>query len=506
MSTSSPFRLPLLSLLTVLAGSALAWWLLGRPETGIDDADIFFVYARHLADGHGFVYNIGGEHVEGFTSLLWTLLCACLFRITDHVEIPLYLLNLLIGAATVWVCLQRVHKPALFLLLLAAVPAWFAWCQVTLMETGLWSRLLTLSVLAMVDRRRYLFALLLPLLVVTRPESMLLGIWLLVMFGWYAADRQEWRKGLKSAAVPALAFSGALLALTAFRMQYFGFPVPNTYYAKVSPSLSANLWNGTGYLLNYLFSNPAVLPVLATWTWILVRGWRNRRDGLNQATLIALCLLPGIGIPVLVGGDHFGGSRFYQPLWPLLCLLAANEWPVLFGRMKPMKARAALLALVLCGWMLFPLTSWMKHEFHIAREGRETGAALAEMFGDLDEYPTVATITAGGSKFAYPGTVLDLMGLNATAMAHAPGPRAGYKNHTAFNRDIFYAWYPDILLCGQDAAFDARVLKGLPFDNRFRQRYLKVELQRNRRAVAAYYSHRFLERLHGEAQSIGLRP
>ena len=239
--------------------------------------------------------------------------------------------------------------------------------------------------------------------------------------------------------------------------------------------------------------------VLAIWLWVIVRGLRQYRKDPNSAnTLIALCLLPGIAIPVMFGGDHFGGARFYQPIWPLLCLLVVNEWPVLLGRMRPLQAWTALLALVLCGWMLFPFTARLKHEFRIARDGRETGAALATMFRDLEEYPTVATITAGGIKFAYPGTVLDLMGLNATEMAHASGPRTGYKNHTAFNRDIFYAWHPDILLCGQDPEFDAKVLKGLPFDDRFRQLYLKVELHRNRRAVDAYYSHRFLERLHIE--------
>ncbi len=490
----------MIALLTVLIGSGLTWLLLSRPATGIDDADIFFVYARHWADGHGFVYNIGSERVEGFTSLLWTLICACIFRVTDHVELPLYLFNLLIGAAIVWVCLRRVDNPWLFLILLASVPAWFAWCQLTLMETGLWCRLLTLAILAVVDRRRILFALMLPLLVITRPESMVWGVWLILLMGWTGAGAEGWRKGLRYAVVPAVVFALALVALIAFRIHYFGYPVPNTFYAKVSPSLSVNLWNGTGYILKFIFGSPVVFLAMATWGWILVRGLRNWRAGLDQGTLIALCLLPGIGIPVLVGGDHFGGARFYQPIWPLLCVLAATEWPVLFERMRPRRARSVLLVLVLCGWMLFPLTAHMKHEFRIAREGRETGTALEFMFNDLEALPSVATITAGGFKYAYPGTVYDIMGLNATAMAHAPGLRTGYKNHTAFNRDVFYAWHPDILLCGEDAEFDAYVLKGLPTEARFENRYIKVVLQRNDREVNAYYSHAFLEQVHQARQ------
>jgi len=112
----------------------------------------------------------------------------------------------------------------------------------------------------------------------------------------------------------------------------------------------------------------------------------------------------------------------------------------------------------------------------------------------------VATITAGGSKYGYPGTAYDLMGLNATEMAHVPGPRAGYKNHTAFNRDVFYKWHPDIMLCGKDPEFDAYVLKGLLTEDRFNQMYAKVELQRNGRKVNAYYSHAFLEQVHWARQ------
>jgi arabinofuranosyltransferase len=209
-------------------------------------------------------------------------------------------------------------------------------------------------------------------------------------------------------------------------------------------------------------------------------------------------LLPGIGIPVLVGGDHFDGFRFYQPVWPLLCLLAADQWSVWVERMVPLFRRSiqwAVPVLVLCGWIFFPFRPGMKNEFFIAQAGRDKGEALARMFRDMDHYPTVASITAGGIKYSYPGTVLDLMGLNATQMAHAPGPRTGVKNHAAFNHDVFYAWNPDIVLCGGSAEFDAQVLKGLPDEEHFRQLYIKLTLERGGYEVPAYYSHRFLEQL-----------
>ena len=65
-------------LFTLLLVGVAAWAIWARfeyPRTGIDDANIFFVYAQNAANGHGFVYNVGGERVEGFSSLLWTLIC-----------------------------------------------------------------------------------------------------------------------------------------------------------------------------------------------------------------------------------------------------------------------------------------------------------------------------------------------------------------------------------------------------------------------------------------------
>src|SRR5213075_1752282 len=46
-----------------------------RVHAPIDDAFIFYRYAKNLVHGHGLVYNVG-ERVEGITSLLWTLLIA----------------------------------------------------------------------------------------------------------------------------------------------------------------------------------------------------------------------------------------------------------------------------------------------------------------------------------------------------------------------------------------------------------------------------------------------
>jgi hypothetical protein len=41
-----------------------------------EDSHITFRFARNLADGHGFVWNVGEPPIEGFTTFLWVLVCA----------------------------------------------------------------------------------------------------------------------------------------------------------------------------------------------------------------------------------------------------------------------------------------------------------------------------------------------------------------------------------------------------------------------------------------------
>jgi arabinofuranosyltransferase len=493
----------LLGALMVVLGSLLVWWMLGRPSTGIDDADIFLVYARNFSEGQGWVYNIGGERVEGFTSMFWVLICSGFFRLFESPEIQLFMLNVLFGILTVVACLRRLQRPGLFIMLFASAPAWFAWCQVTLMESGLWCLLLTALVLAVVERRSWSVAALLPLLVFTRPESMLWCAWGILILGIATALSSGRRSGLKAMILPIITFGLALAVLVGFRLSYFGYPVPNTYYAKVSTDWDSNCFTGMVYLFRYAISNLSVFLVLVTLAVVLVVGLWRRKHISERSLFTALCLLPGIGIPVLVGGDHFGGFRFYQPIWPILCLLAAWELPRWLDRFPLWVSRGLPFGLLLLGWVFFPFTANMRHEFRIAQKGRDTGAALTEMFKAQPNYPAVAVITAGGFKLAYAGRVDDLMGLNSVEMAHASETRTGFRNHAGFNRDVFYRWYPDLLLCGDSIQFDTMVLNGLQQEEAFNSLYLKRTVRWQDQVITAYFARRFLATLPDAGNATG---
>jgi hypothetical protein len=444
------------------------------------------VYARNFADGHGFVYNVGGEVVEGFTSFLWTLLCAGFAAVFQSMEVPLYLFNLMLGLLTVWSCLKRTHHPALFVLMLAAAPAWFAWCQVTLMETGLWCLIITLLGFAVAEKRQGAILALLPLMLITRPESMLWGAWVVLLVFVMAEPTRR----LKTALPVGLVYLLTLALLVGFRMSYFGHPVPNTYYAKITPGLFANLNDGRIYLWDYITSSWLIRILMVLLVIVLVRFAKEK----STSFYLALFLLPGIVIPVLVGGDHFGAFRFYQPIWPLLCLIGVNEWSRLTAGRVQWLGILIMLGFLIGGWDDFPEKARIKHEWLIAEQGRANGATLVQLFEDLDTWPTVGAITAGGNKLGYPGPVYDLMGLNWVEMAHAPGDAANFKNHTGFTADVFYRNMPDIIYFG-DEQFDLLVLNGLHDEPRFRAQYKKCRLYRNGTKLHAWFRKDFLKSL-----------
>ena len=467
---------------------------------GIDDANIFFVYGRHIREGFGFVYNTGGERVEGFTSLAWVLVCAGAFFFRSP-EKTLLLFNTLMISLVLTAFFIRLARqeqdgrkgvfiPLTALAMLAWVftsPEYFSWCVLSLMETGLWSAMLiaclvTLAGSACGSRAcGALFPVFLGVLLLVRPESMAWGAGFVALrFLLALVQSGAFRNALSRALPSALAYGIVLGGLTAFRLLYFGFPFPNTYYAKVSPDRLYSLQEGWNYFSAFLKTDGWILwfvaaAALVAVAWTLVGGisiFRRRCLRLNEwdvmAYLASIGCLVGLAIPIWVGGDHFASFRFFQPIWPLLpvpllyIFTRSTRW--LADRITPRREPASnrlrwvaaginlLLALLLArSFLLSAGAHWNQLEktslnvdFEVAHDGRLFGEALNRLFDGMPP-PSVGAITAGGFKFSYTGEVVDLMGLNNVAMGHAPGERKGIKNHAAFNKEVFYQLQPNIM-------------------------------------------------------------
>jgi len=466
----------------------LALSRLNYPLTGIDDANIYFVYARNLANGHGFVYNAGGERVEGFTSLLWTLISALVFKLSTSPELVLLIINLALmglavacilnhlqfafpGESTSWGV--KLLLPAIFLILLITSSRYLVWNTITLMENGLWSALLVITTILVIGDHsspRALNVRFIPLsilLLLTRPESILwVPIFAAILFVRVASTTSS-LNALKALAPSIVCIAVSLALMTLFRLQYFGYPLPNTYYAKVSPSFAYNLQQGAIYLGKYVISEPIVLlSVTAVFGAGLhtARGIFSKKIPDDGSFFLPIIAGTGLLMPLLTGGDHFGSFRLYQSIYPieLLCLLYfANRIlprhirPVEHPNRSGWKGRAfslSMLPVLFFGFFLMQASLWadsirseMGVEFDVADYGRKNGAFIQELFSPLPELPSMGVVTSGGIKYSYDGEIVDLMGLNNTIMAHHHGDRTGIKNHAAFDIDTFYQLQPDIV-------------------------------------------------------------
>jgi len=492
-----------LAIVTAASGAWLAQQQLDQPLTGIDDANIFFTYASNLAGGEGFVYNAGGERVEGFTSLLWTLICAFAFLVHAEPEpLVLGISSLLLATALYQASrflAESITKPGRetradwlmlsMLLVLStwalAAPSFMIWTTVTLMDTGLWCVVFTCGTIAFARAARHansswprdwpLCAWTIAMLL-TRPEAMLIVlVWigslsLVRLFSTSRAKGHLLARFWTHSRIPLLGYLLTLVGLTLFRLVYFGYPLPNTFYAKVSPSLLYNLKLGGGYLLAFIASQLFIVPALLAVIWsgglALGRTVRRQAHADPSQVVLAAAILCALGIPVITGGDHFNLFRFFQPSWLLLALplLTATGRRVRRSRIlqtKPLVVVAGLAGSAVLFYSV-QVPSWSSRlpqageqrgrlelkeriqvEFQIAASGRQRGDLLNRIFAG--ERVSIGVGTAGGIGLTYQGQVIDLLGLNNIAMGHSPGDRKGGKNHAAFNKDIFFEQLPDMV-------------------------------------------------------------
>ncbi len=514
------------------------WLLHEKPVRGCDDANIFFSYAENLAQGNGLTYGHNPERVEGFTSMLWTLLCAASFRAgLGEAGIWALALSLFVGTQFLYLAMIRRFMDgadgppggkegvqftswvpaALFLALVLSSPSYVTWTTITLMDTGLWGGCIAWMAFIAIwppVGRRSLYAALAPFILspFVRPESMVVAPGF-IMIGWLRARGGSVSKTETSPATRFVVSTGLVTAvswgaLTAFRLVYFGFPLPNTYYAKVSPSLLYNLRQGREYLQQYACSGTIaglgiLVVAIAVTLWLVNviragafrRGWftglSNKVDAVDAVALSAALLLV---TPVLAGGDYFVMFRFFQPAYPLICLLIVlTGWRFVasghgsgslpsqgLGWWSGLRAGAVALIVGYWGiayawdlsWSSMRWGSPLTPDFTLVTEGMRKGRLLGAWFGDMPQYPVVGVIAAGGPARTFPGRIVDTMGLNTREFAMARDDREGIRSHTAFNKRIFYTIEPDILLAEPPYKsgvenFDTTVLKRIFYDPPF---------------------------------------
>ena len=255
----------------------------------IEDAAITFAYARNVVEGQGFATFQGGERVEGFSNPLWTFILAALYLVKIDPFIAAKFLGGIFGVLTlpfVYGIARRCRPnaednialiPPLFL---AASTTYVIWAGAGL-ENPLFNLLLASGLYRVLleseqPNRRPLSALLMCGLAMTRPEGILYAA---IAGGFRLLLALRDKRVVRPVGLWLVAFFAPFIAYQAWRLSYFGWPWPNTYYAKLDGENRFQPWKfgtkGWAYVENYMkaYLLAYIMPLYA----IALVGLRDRR-------------------------------------------------------------------------------------------------------------------------------------------------------------------------------------------------------------------------------------
>ena len=454
-----------LAALATLAAALHAWSL----RWTCDDAYISFRYAQHFVEGHGLVFNLdpGERPVEGYTNFAWTMWLA--------VGIALFGGDL---ALEHWSIVWGVACHAATVLLLASI-AWrassgravvpIAACgyaaihhAASLAPAGLETAMFTLLVTGMLryslalrcGREAWLLGFLGVLAAMTRPD----GALPVAMAGLFVAY-DAWKRGAPRLLVGyVLPFLLVFVPYLLWRHSYYGYWLPNTFYAKSGTGSYAP--QGLRYVVPFVTCYWPLLLAVVPCAWFVLRrpdplaaisAFLGRRPWLAIGAYVGSY----VAFVLYVGGD-FMFARFLIPVLPAVLL----AFDVACQRWRPLWLQWGMAALLVIGFTFrvepnglgnaendvsdnrtisvrdyVPGMSW-------ADAFRLVGGYLQTLFQGLDVHLAIA---GGHANLAYraraPVAIEVAAGLTDAYIARIPVPPGGKRGH-----DRPYTLYPEYLV------------------------------------------------------------
>ena len=462
--------LPALLILSMLLAGRAFWY-----DFLSDDALIAARYARNVARGHGWVYNIG-ERVEGYTSVLWVATAAALGK--AGVDFVFAVQALSLGAAILTLpllraCAKPLQSDGIFipwiaptLFALCTTVACWAWGGLEATGYALWV-LLTLYLLAgdgLSARRAIAAGIVAGLCGLTRPE----GVAVTCVIGvWFLLDAGKGRRHLIFAYIlPATIIVGAHLL---WRKSYYGFWLPNTYYAKVGSG--AAVWrSGFQYVRECILEHGGFLA----WTLSIAAPWFAYRNSFARGlSLTTAAMLVGV---VLVGGDGLPMHRFLMPVIPLWLLLLEKLLAVMLGWGKAAQSSAPRMvsrwtaAIVMIAVAFSLVTSTVTSEHYLRyidqqrREIPDWSAAGRWLNSMASSGQSVACAPIGAVGYYSDLIVYDMLGLTDAHIAHKEMPVTGHwVGHEKHDGPYILSRKPTYLLLGNVQVLDAPLATNSPF-------------------------------------------
>ena len=319
---------PLLTRIGLGFGLLLVGIVIVKSAWLSDDAYITFRTIDNFLNGYGLRWNVA-ERVQSYTHPLWMFVVSGFVGITGEFFLTVILLSLILSLLAIYVLLHKVNQnQSTQILLIAALISskgfidystsglenplnyvlitLFAWWFLSReFDLRLFTRLCLIAALGIFNRMDTLLLYALPLLLV----------FIQLLRDGKANIWQLLGRGL----IGFLPF----ICWEIFSVIYYGFPFPNTYYAKLHTGIESSryLRQGIAYLLDAMSRDTASCLVIGAGVWLAVvrKEWR--------LGMLAGSILIYLAYTVKVGGD-FMASRFLSlPLLLSVIILSQQRFP-----------------------------------------------------------------------------------------------------------------------------------------------------------------------------------
>lgn len=337
--------------LPILALLALFLVIITRRAWIGDDAYITFRTVDNFIHGYSLTWN-PGERVQAYTHPLWMFLLSAFYFVTHEIYFTSVFLSLgvsLVAAALYATRVARSQAGAALGILILTLSNAFVDYSTSGLENPLTHLLLAVFFVVYFSgtpsrRRLFWLSLVASLGAVNRMDTILLYIPALLWSWWELPARERGR-----AMLPALAGQTPFILWELFSIVYYGFPFPNTAYAKLNIGVPSGdlIVQGLSYYLNSIDHDPLTLPVIFGGL-LLAFATRNRRG-----MALSLGMLLYLGYIIKIGGDFMGGRFFSAPLFCAVALIGLLD----FRELRPAALGGVFAVVALLG-VIAPLPSW----------------------------------------------------------------------------------------------------------------------------------------------------